>query len=84
MISTYSDRNDESYGATGFLGVLIRSVYFCNIMIDEVNDIVNISQLTLCIRWVDNDLDCLKDFIGLHSFDVDNAATIVTVVKNVS
>lgn len=32
---------------------------------------------------MENDLDFLEDFIGLHSPDVANAATIVAVIKDV-
>ena len=61
----------------------IRSVDFSTIIVDEAIDVANISQLTLCIRWVNNDLDCHEDFIGLYSLDVANADTIVAVIKDV-
>ena len=61
----------------------IRSVDFCTIIVDEATDVANISQLTLCILYVDNDLDCHEDFIGLYSLDVANADIIVAVIKDV-
>ena len=46
-------------------------------------EVANISQLTLCIRWVDDNLDCHEDFIGLHSLDVANTDTILAIIKDV-
>ena len=56
---------------------------FFTIMVDEATDFANISQLILCIRWVDNNLDRHEDFIRLHSLDVVNADNIVEVIKDV-
>ena len=61
----------------------IRSADFFTIMVDGAAHFANISQLTLCIHWVDDNLDCQEDFIGLHSLDVVNADTIVAVIKDV-
>ena len=52
-------------------------------MVDEGTEVANISQLTLCIRRVDDNLDCHEDFIGLHSLDVANTDTVVAVIKDV-
>ena len=35
----------------------IRSADFFNIMVDETTNVTNISQLVLCIRWVNDNLD---------------------------
>ena len=65
------------------IGAEIRGAEFFSIMVDEATDVSNISQLTLCIRWVDDLLNCYEDFIGLHSLDVANADGIVAVIKDV-
>ena len=52
-------------------------------MADEATDVANNSQLTLRIRWVDDNLDRYEDFIGLHSLDVVSVDNIVAVIKDV-
>ena len=52
-------------------------------MVDEATDVSNKSQLTLCIRWVDDNLYCHEDFLGLHCLETTNADTIVKVIKDV-
>ena len=61
----------------------IRSAKVFTIMVDEATNVANISQLTLCIRWVDDNLDCHEDFIGLYSPHVTNANINVAVIKDV-
>ena len=61
----------------------IRSVEFFTIMVDEATDVSNVSQLVLCIRWVD-ELNPHEDFIGLHELEVANANTMLYhVIKDV-
>ena len=60
-----------------------RSADFFTFMVDEATDVANISQLTLCIRWVEDNLDCHEDFIKLHSLDVPNVDIIEAVIKDV-
>lgn len=61
----------------------ICSADFFITMIDKATNVANIAQLTLCISWVDNNLDSNKDLIALHSLDIANPDTIVTVIKDV-
>ena len=65
------------------VAVEIRNADFFNIMVDEATDVANISQFTLCIRWVDDNLDCHEYFIELHSLEVANEDTIVESIKDV-
>ena len=60
-----------------------RSADFFTFMVDEATDVANISQLTLCIRWVEDNLDCHEDFIELHLLDVPNVDIIEAVIKDV-
>ena len=60
-----------------------RRADFFTFMVDEATDVANISQLTLCIRWVEDNLDCHEDFIELHSLDVPNVDIIEAVIKDV-
>ena len=58
----------------------IRNAEFYTIMVDEATDVSNVSQLVLCLRWVDSDLNPHEEFIGLHSLGVANADLIVHVI----
>ena len=62
----------------------IRSANFFTIIVDKATDVANISQSTFCTQWVDDKLDCRKDFIRLYSLDAANAKTIVAVIKDVT
>ena len=42
----------------------IREADFFSIMADESSDVTNKEQLTLCIRWVDENLAIHEDYIG--------------------
>ena len=44
----------------------IRSADFFTIMVDEATGVASISQLTSWICWVDDNLDCHENFIGVH------------------
>lgn len=61
----------------------IRSAEFYVIMTGETYDITNTKQLMTCIRWVDEDLSSREEFIGIHSWEITNANTIVKVIKNI-
>ena len=71
------------------LGVLrdiaseIKGADFFTIMADEATDSANKTQLTLNIRWVDDDLYCHEDFMGLNSLGEGNADTIAETIKTV-
>ena len=61
----------------------IRNAEFYTIMVDEATDASNVSQLALCLRWVDSDLNPHEEFIGLHYLGVANADLIVHVIKDI-
>lgn len=61
----------------------ICSADFFTTMVDKDTKVANIAQLTLCISWVDNNLDSNKDLIALDSLDIANPDTIVAVIKDV-
>ena len=48
-------------------------------MADETTNIIN-KEFMICIRWVDNDLNANKDFIGLHELSVTNAETLACCI----
>ena len=59
----------------------IRLAKFYTIVADETVDVSNTEQLVICIRWVDDDLNILEDFIGLHPLTQADVETIVKVIK---
>ena len=53
-----------------------------SIMADETTNIIN-KEFMICIRWIDNDLNANKNFIGLHELSVTNAETLAFILKDV-
>ena len=52
------------------------------IMADECTDISNKEQFTLCIRWVDDDLEDHENFSGLYEVQSIDAKTLVHAIKD--
>ena len=59
----------------------IKQAKFYSVMGDKKKDISNKEQLVLCIRWVDDDLQVHKDFIGIHKIPNTAAAEIFKAIK---
>ena len=59
----------------------IQSKYF-TIMIDEATDVSNSEQVVIVLRWVGENLSVHEDFIGLYKTDSTNAATLVSLIKD--
>ena len=55
---------------------------YYSLICDEYTDIANNEQLTLCLRWVDNELVAHEDFLGFYKIPDTAADTIVSVVKD--
>ena len=49
---------------------------------DEYTDISNKEQLSICFRWVNNDLEAKEDFIGFYEIPNIKSSTIDTVIKD--
>ena len=63
---------------------LIRDIgnnYF-SIICDEYTDISNKEQLTVCLRWVDDDINAYEDFLGFYKIPDISANTITSVIKD--
>ena len=56
---------------------------FFTIMADETTDASNKEQMVICIRWVDNNFEGHKEFIGMHEVDSIDASTLYQVIKDV-
>ncbi len=56
---------------------------FLALMVDEANDISNKEQLTIIIRWVDEDFNVFEDFLGLYHLITTDAESIVAAIKDV-
>lgn len=55
------------------------STYF-SIMCDECTDSLNREQLSVCIRWVNSELEPQEDFIGLYKMANICASDIVSSI----
>ena len=47
----------------------IQDTDFFSMMGDEATDTKNVSELVICLRWVDENLDAHDKFIGLKNMD---------------
>lgn len=56
---------------------------FFSIICDEYTDISNKEQITICIRWVDKELEAHKDFLGFYNVPDIGTETIVSPIKDV-
>ena len=61
----------------------IQDVDFYSIMCDEATDIKNVSELVVCLRWVDNELEAPDEFIDLKNMPNTYADSIVQELKDV-
>ena len=59
----------------------IQQAKFYSVMGNKKVDTSNKEQLVLCIRWVDDDLQVHKDFIGIHKIPNTAADEIFKVIK---
>ena len=60
----------------------IKSALFFSIIVDEATDISRCEQLSLSIRWADNDYQIYEDPIGLVQLPDTKAQTIFSVIKD--
>lgn len=60
----------------------IRKNYF-SLICDEYTDINNKEQLTICLRWIDDNLEAHKDFIGFYQISNIEADTITSAIKDI-
>ena len=54
-----------------------------SILADETRDISNKEQLTVCLRWVDENFEIYEDFIGLVQLSDTKASTVYISIKDV-
>ena len=59
----------------------IRSSSYFTVMADECTDVSNKEQFTICMRWVDENLDDHEDFIGLYQVDNIDACTLTDAIN---
>ena len=54
---------------------------FISIMADKTSELSNHEQLVICIRWIDDKLEALEDFIGLQKLKRADASSITALIK---
>jgi hypothetical protein len=59
----------------------IRNNYY-SLICDEYTDISNKEQLTICLRWIDEQLEAHEDFIGFYAIPNIKADTITCAIKD--
>ena len=61
----------------------IQNVDFYSIMCDEATDVKNVSELVVCLRWVDDKLEAHDKFIGLKNMSNNDGDSIGRELKDV-
>lgn len=61
----------------------LRDSDFFTMMCDEATDVKNVSELVVCLRWVDENLIAHDEFIGLKDMPSTDAESIVRELKDV-
>ena len=54
----------------------------CASMCDEYTDVSNKQQLSICMRWVDEDLNPHQNFLGFYEVPIINSETVVSTIKD--
>ena len=52
-------------------------------MCDEATDVKNVSELVVCLLWVDNELEAHDEFIGLKNMPNTGGDSIVRELKDI-
>ena len=61
----------------------VSTVKWFSLLADETRDVSNREQLTIFLRWVDENFDINEDFIGLVELTDTKASTIFFSIKDV-
>lgn len=65
------------------ISACLHSSSFYSIMADETTDISNQEQVTIILRWVDdNDFSVHEEFVGLYVVPSNDSNTLVSIVKD--
>ena len=54
-----------------------------SVMGEKATEVSNVSQLVICMKWVDGDLVAHEEFIRLKDMSCTNAKSIVTKIEDV-
>ena len=60
-----------------------QNVDFYLIMCNEATDVKNVSELVVCLRWVDDEMEAHDVFIGLKNMPNIDADSIVRELEDV-
>ena len=56
---------------------------FLALMVDETTDIANKEQLTVVLRWIDDNFDVFEEFVGMYFLQTTTADSIVAAITDV-
>ena len=60
----------------------LRDSPFFTIMSDETTDVSNREQVTIILRWVDNDFGVHEEFVGLYEVPSIGSDVLVAIIKD--
>lgn len=55
---------------------------FLAIMVDETTDVSNKEQLTVVMRWIDENFDVFEEFLGMYSLQSTSTQSIVSAITD--
>ena len=61
----------------------LQNTAYYTIMIDETTDVSNEEQVVVYFRWVSDDFEVRKDFLGMYAVDSIDAKSLLGVVHDV-
>lgn len=61
----------------------VRDAKYYSIMVDETSDISRLEQVSICFRYVDENLNVIEDFAGFYETKDTKAETLFCIVKDV-
>ena len=59
----------------------LHSTEFYTVRIDECTDVLNQEQVAIILRWVDDQLTPLEEFIGLYAVPSIDSSMLVSIIK---
>ena len=61
----------------------IKSAKHQALIIDETREISGVEQLSIVLRWVEDDYTIHEDLLGLHQGDETNAESVLVILESV-
>jgi Domain of unknown function (DUF4371) len=61
----------------------VNAVKFFSIIADETTDMSRMQQLSICLRWIDDEFCVHEDYVGMHEVEKADAASLTAILLDV-